>query len=65
MNEGERRHGRSLSAEELEEVKTQVLESIYADIGKSVVKKILWVGGACGTAFLAWLTSKGHITIGK
>jgi len=60
----ERRNGRrSLSPEEMEALKNQLLDSIYADIGKSVVKKVLWIGGACLTAFFAWLTAKGHITL--
>ena len=35
-----------LSPEDLDDIKEQLLESIYADIGKSVVKKALWVGGS-------------------
>ena len=55
---------RRFSEDEIEIIKEQLLASIYADIGKSVVKKLLWVGGAVGIAALAWLTGAGHIKIG-
>ena len=43
----------SLSPEELEVIKKQLLDSIYQDIGRSVVKRFLWVLGAvCGLFFL-------------
>ena len=43
-----------LSPEELEEIKKYLLDSIYKDIGKSVVKKFLWVvGSIIGLIFLA------------
>ena len=57
--EDERR--RPLTPKEIENVKDQLLESIYADIGKSVTKKFLWVFGAVVLALLAWLTGAGHI----
>ena len=47
---------RRLSDAELEEIKNQLLDSIYKDIGKSVVKKLLWLVGAIGAALVAWLT---------
>ena len=54
---------RSLTNEEIEDIKDQLLKSIYADIGKSVVKKFLWVGGAVVLAAFAWLMGKGHINM--
>ena len=60
--ENERR--RPLTEKELDHVKEQLLESIYADIGKSVVKKFQWVAGAILVALAAWLTGAGHIKIG-
>ena len=48
-----------LTPEQLEAIKEQLLESIYADIGKSVVKKILWLFGASVLALAAWLKIKG------
>ena len=56
---------RRLSDRELESIKNQLLESIYADIGKSVIKKILWIVGALAAASFAWLAGKGYISVGK
>lgn len=58
----DRRH--PLSREELEAVKQDLLDSIYADIGRSFVKKLLWVVGAVGSALLVGLTAAGKIKIG-
>lgn len=55
---------RPLTDNELEIIKGQLLESIYADIGKRGVKGTLWIAGSIVAAFLAWLTTKGHFTIG-
>jgi hypothetical protein len=55
---------RNFTDDELAQLKEQLLESIYADIGKSLVKKILWVIGAILAAALAWLTGAGHIKLG-
>ena len=54
---------RTLSTSEVEDIKKQILDSVYADIGKSIVTKLLWVGGAVLLALLAWLSSKGHVKI--
>lgn len=63
IHDNERR--KSFTPEEIETIKTQILDSIYADIGKSIVKKVLWIGGTCVLALFAWLTAKGHITLGE
>lgn len=55
---------KKLTDEEIEEIKQQLLDSIYKDIGKSLVKKFLWVLGAVVLAALAWLNGSGHIKIG-
>jgi hypothetical protein len=62
VHDNERR--KTYTPEEIELLKTQILDSIYADIGKSIVKKILWIGGAVVLAAFAWLAGKGHINIG-
>lgn len=59
MDEQKRRR---LSDAEIEEVKKQILDSIYADIGKSIVKKFLWVAGACMLAVFAYLKGTGKIS---
>jgi hypothetical protein len=48
-----------LTPEELASIKDQLLESIYADIGKSVVRKTLWITGAILFALYAWLRAHG------
>lgn len=52
---------RPLTPEEIETIKEQLLQAIYADIGKSFVKKILWVVGAASAALYLWLNNKGVI----
>ncbi len=54
---------RRLSDKEIEEIKKQLLDSIYADIGESVIKKVLWVSGIVLLAVFAWLAKDGKITI--
>lgn len=51
--------GKRLSDRDLEAIKKQLLDSIYADIGKSVVKKVLWIGGAIILALYAWMKAHG------
>jgi hypothetical protein len=58
--EEERRQPR-LSAEQCEEIKQQILASIYEDIGRSVVKKLLWAAGAVFVAVAAWAAAKGYL----
>lgn len=43
-------------------VKKQAMDEIYADIGKGVVKRILWLLGFGGAGLTAYLTLKGYIT---
>ena len=52
---------RPLSNGEVEEIKRQILDSIYADIGKSIVNKVLWIGGAVLIALFTGLSVKGYI----
>jgi len=61
LRTGQRR--RTLNEEELADLKNQLLESIYADIGKSVVKKVLWVFGAVCLSVFAWLVHSGNIKL--
>ena len=46
-----------LTDEEIEAIKDRILASVYEDIGRSLVKKLLWAGGAVLTVLLAWLTA--------
>ena len=58
----ERRHIR-LTDHELDYiikgVKKQALDEIYAEIGKGVVKRVLWAVGLIGTGITGWLAYKG------
>ena len=40
-------------------VKKQALDEIYAEIGKGVVRRVLWALGLIGTGIAGWLTLKG------
>jgi len=55
---------RSLSDEDIhriaKEAKNLALEEIYAEIGRGVVKRILWLLGLGASALAAWLTYKGY-----
>ena len=57
-----RRHG-GLTEKELDEIRETIqkdlLKAIYEEIGRSVVKKVLWIGGAILAAIFAWIKLKG------
>jgi hypothetical protein len=61
----ERRKVSRLSNEEFhelaKEVKKLALDEIYADIGKGVLKRLLWLFGLGGSGAVAYLTMKGYI----
>ena len=59
----ERRQYGGLTDEQVEQIRDAILASIYEDIGRSIVKKILWAGGAVFAALLVWAASKGYITV--
>lgn len=42
-------------------VKKQAMDEIYADIGKGVVKRILWLLSFGGAGLTAYLTYEGYI----
>jgi hypothetical protein len=69
MNEGnggereERRKNGGLSDSQIEAIKDAILASVYEDIGRSLVKKILWALGALFLGLLGWLAAKGYIKI--
>lgn len=61
----ERRQATRLTNEEFdaiaEEAKRRALDDIYTEIGKGVVKRILWLLGLGSSGAVAWLTYKGYI----
>ena len=59
--ERERSDGGGLTDEQIRTIRDAVLAKVYEDIGRSLVKKILWVGGAVLFALFAWLVAHGYI----
>jgi hypothetical protein len=59
----ERRKNVWLTDEQIESIKEQIMASVYEDIGRSLVKKILWILGALLAALLGWLAAKGYIKL--
>ena len=57
----ERRKNVWLTDEQIEIIRERILASVYEDIGRSLVKKILWILGALLVALLSWLAAKGYI----
>lgn len=59
----ERRGDRSLSDEQMESIAEKAaekaLEKVYSEIGKSIVKKLLWMIGAGAVALVWFLGGKG------
>ena len=58
----ERRKNAGLSDEQIEAIREAILASVYEDIGRSLVKKAIWVLGAVFAALLTWLAAKGYIS---
>jgi hypothetical protein len=61
--ENERRR-RPFTDEEVAAIRAQLLNSVYADIGKAAVKKLLQFAGAVFGASLVALTVSGNIKWG-
>lgn len=38
----------------------KALQNVYAEVGKSVVRKALWIIGVAALALLVWLTGTGR-----
>ena len=57
----ERRKNSGLSPEQVEAIKEAILASIYEDIGRSIVRKVLWALGALALIFLAWIAGKERL----
>ena len=52
-----------LTEDQIERIKNSILASIYEDIGRSVVRKVLWTLGAVLFVFLSWAGYSGHVKI--
>lgn len=61
----ERRRSNQITNDDIERIakraKDLALEEVYADIGKGVVKRLLWILGIGGTGLAVYLSSKGYI----
>lgn len=62
-DEVERRENGGLSEAQVIQIRDAILASVYEEIGRSVVKKSLWVCGSILAAAYAWLVFKGYITV--
>jgi hypothetical protein len=67
LNEPEdfdRRRSR-FTPEEVEEIANaaaeRVLDKVYAEVGKSIIKRLAWIAGAALIGVFMWLSSKGDI----
>tara|TARA_R110000787_G_scaffold130750_2_gene242700 strand:- start:1490 stop:1684 length:195 start_codon:yes stop_codon:yes gene_type:complete len=45
-----------------EKAADRALEKVYADVGKSVSKKLMWIMGVVSISLIVWLSSFGGIT---
>jgi hypothetical protein len=59
----ERRKNGGFTDEQIAAIKDAILASIYQEIGKSLVRKVLWIGGTIILAIFTWLAGAGHIKI--
>jgi hypothetical protein len=59
-----RREKIQISQDEIDEIKRQLLESIYAEIGRSLVKKFLWAAGTVVFAAVIGLVVAGKVKLG-
>lgn len=62
-NGDDRRENGGLSDEQVRAIKEAILASIYEDIGRSIVKKVLWIGGTALLAVFAWLAGHGYVKL--
>lgn len=59
----DRRENGGLTDAQVEQIRDAILASVHEEIGRSVVKKGLWVCGSIVAAAYAWLVFKGYITM--
>lgn len=45
-----------------EKAADRALEKVYAEVGKSVSKKLMWIMGVVSISLVVWLSSFGGIT---
>lgn len=45
-----------------EKAAERALEKVYAEVGKSVSKKLMWIMGVVSISLIVWLSSFGGLT---
>jgi hypothetical protein len=45
-----------------EKAANRALEKVYAEVGKSVSKKLMWIMGVVSISLIVWLSSFGGVT---
>ena len=45
-----------------EKAANRALEKVYAEVGKSVSKKLMWIMGVVSISLVVWLSSFGGLT---
>lgn len=58
----ERRKNAGLSDEQIAQIREAILASVYEDIGRSLVRKVVWALGAVFAALLTWVGAN-HVQI--
>ena len=58
-----RRKNGGLTDDQLIQIKAAILASIYEEIGRSIISKLLWVVGTLCLTALAWLVGSGKISL--
>lgn len=63
----ERRHPTVLTDEQMdaiaEKAAAKALEKVYAEVGKSIVHKLLWIVGVAAVGLVMFLSGKGVIKL--
>lgn len=54
-----------LSDEERRKIVELVKQDLFAEVGKGVLSKVLYLGGLCLIALASWLAGKGYIRLGE
>ena len=54
-----------ISDEERRKIVELVKQDLFAEVGKGVLSKVLYLGGLCLIALASWLAGKGYIRLGE
>jgi hypothetical protein len=63
----DRRERVQLTPEQIEEIAKKAVEiafkEMYAEVGKSIVKKLFWIVGVLAVSLMVWLSAKGQLNL--